>query len=219
MHWRPTQHTYVRNIGMPMFPTPDPGLSSSAGRRIRPVLTCHQLLRRITDGSLHFCRPRRWSMGSRLILKTRVKWSARLCPSVAPISTRAMATNEEVAPAHVRARPDWVSELLTFGAQNVKKGIHTMKQSLLGMRNTGATLQIPLWMVRLSDNQADKGREAGRSKSSSFEPPPFSFPVGFPLCRSPWSTWRSRLCGRCAGRWSRLPPTGSPSPWPSRPPA
>ena len=64
---------------------------------------------------------------------------------------------EEVAPAHARSRPEWVSELLQFGAKYVKKGIHTMKDSLLGMRTTGATLQIPLWMVQVSENQTDKG--------------------------------------------------------------
>ena len=56
---------------------------------------------------------------------------------------------EEVTPAHVRQRPAWVTELQQFAHGNILKTTHGIAEKLKSMKQPGATLQIPLWMLKL----------------------------------------------------------------------
>ena len=86
--------------------------------------------------------------------RTWIAWAAACftwmgCSTSTPPASAPPA--DEIAPAHVRERPEWITDLLNLGTTTFRKTV-TQKSDQLAKRgdNPGTfSTTIPLWMIKL----------------------------------------------------------------------
>lgn len=98
-------------------------------------LPCPHSSQQSTDANALVCKERTRFMGT---------W-----PGIPFATPMASAPADEAAPAHVRERPQWISDLLGFAAETFVKTVNSKTGTLVGKSGSTFLWQGPIWAATL----------------------------------------------------------------------